>query len=75
MSPEERELFERMLKVSEENNFLLRTMEKRNKWMAIWNIVKVVILVIIPFVVYVLLRPYLGGVADLLDMYKDLLNP
>jgi hypothetical protein len=74
MNPEEKALFERMLKVTEDNNRLLKTMEKRGRWMVIWGVVKIVIF-ILPFVAgYILLQPYFGQAAQNLDQFKDLLN-
>ena len=74
MNPEEKALLERVAALSESNNKLLKIMERRGKWLAIWSVIKIA-LFILPFIAgYILLQPYLGQAANSLGQYKDLLN-
>jgi hypothetical protein len=60
MNPEDRALLERALKLSEDNNIILKKMENHAKWGKIWGFVKVVLFVL-PFIVgYLYLAPLLG---------------
>ncbi len=59
MNPEERLLLERSLKLSEENNALLKKIDRRAKRAAIYGFIKLAI-IILPFVIgYFLLEPYI----------------
>jgi hypothetical protein len=74
MNPEEKALLERVAALSESNNKLLKTMEKRGKWLAIWSVIKIAIFILPLIAGYILLQPYLGQAANSLNQYKDLLN-
>lgn len=74
MNPEEeKELLERTLELSEDNNEILKKLDKRARWVFIWGFIKIII-IILPLVVgYFLLQPYLdqalqgySGVQELL---------
>jgi len=74
MSPEERQLLERTLKLSEENNFLLRKINRRARWAFLWGLVKILI-VVIPLVIgFLYLQPYLDQAAANYNGIKGLLN-
>ncbi|MBI1974253.1 MAG: hypothetical protein HYS51_00095 [Candidatus Zambryskibacteria bacterium] len=76
MNPEERALLEQTLKLSEENNRMLRNIRKTQRRAAIYGFIKLVI-IIVPLVAgYLFLQPYLNqalegynGVQRLLKSY------
>ena len=77
MNPdEEKELLERTLELSEDNNEILKKLDRKARWVFIWGFIKIVI-IILPLVVgYFLLQPYfeqalngLGGVQELLKSF------
>jgi hypothetical protein len=73
MNPEERHLLERSLKLSEENNQILRRIDARAKRAAIYGFIKLA-LILAPFVIgYFLLEPYLGQATDTYDQLRGLL--
>jgi hypothetical protein len=79
MNPEEKALLERALELSEQNNVILKKLEKQAKWSRVWGIVKVAIFVL-PFILgYFYLAPFIGpalqNVGQNYDGIKDLLNP
>ncbi len=71
MNPEEKVLLERTLKLSEENNQILRKLDRKARWTFIWGFVKIAI-VIVPLVLgYLFLQPFL---SKSLENYQSLLN-
>lgn len=69
MNPEERILLERSLKLSEENNKILKKFERRARWAVLWGILKIAI-IIIPLVIgYFFIQPYIEQASD---EYKDI---
>lgn len=81
MNPEERHLLERSLKLSEENNKMLKKMQRIHRWAVVWGFIKAA-LVIVPLVIgYFLLQPYIeearGNVSQiqgLFSTYQSLLK-
>ena len=74
MSPEERQLLERSLKLSQENNEILRRIDARAKRAAIYGFIKLAI-VILPFVIgYFILEPYFGQALKNFQDVQGLLN-
>jgi len=74
MSPEEKVLLERTLKLSEENNSILHKMQRAARWAILWGFIKVAI-IIVPLVAgYLFLQPFLGQAMDNLESVKGLLN-
>jgi hypothetical protein len=69
MTPEERHLLERALDLSEDNNRILKKLERKARWAFIWGIVKIAV-IIVPLVAgYLLLEPYLN---QAFESYKTL---
>ena len=64
MNPEERRLLERTLKLSEENNEILRSLRRKFRWAILWGIIKFVIIVIPLIIGYLYLEPYFGSVGE-----------
>lgn len=74
MSPEERSLLERTLKLSEENNRMLRKIRTAARWGIVWGIIKFLI-VVIPLILGLLyLEPYLGPVGQTLKDAQGLIQ-
>ncbi|MDO8569784.1 MAG: hypothetical protein Q7R89_03375 [bacterium] len=74
MNPEERVLLERTLKLSEENNQILRKMQRTARWAVLWGFIKVAI-VIVPLVVgYIYLQPFLDQALENFNAVRELLN-
>ena len=73
MNPEERALLERTLKVSQENNSMLRKLERRARWSLLWWFIKMA-LIVIPLVVgYFYLQPYLDSAVDNYNSIRNFL--
>lgn len=79
MDPAERQLLERTLRLSEENNAMLKKIDKRARYTFIWGIIKIALLVVPLILGYLFLEPYLddvaanySGVRDLFDSYQSL---
>jgi hypothetical protein len=72
MNPEEKVLLERTLKLSEENNKMLRKLQRTAKWAVVWGFVKVVIIVIPLVAGYFLLQPYFGQAIDNFNNIQEL---
>ena len=74
MSPEERELLQRSIEVSTENNQILKKIQRTLKWQAIWGLIKIAV-IIVPLVLgYVLLQPYLGSAASNFEDIRSILE-
>ncbi|MBX4195365.1 hypothetical protein KW796_00150 [Candidatus Parcubacteria bacterium] len=74
MNPEDKVLLERTLKISEENNKLLRSMRSTARWAVLWGIIKIIIL-IVPFVIaYFYLEPQFGSISDSFRQAQGVLN-
>lgn len=74
MNPEEKRLLERTLKLSEENNQMLRGMRRFARWGILWGILKVAIIVIPIVLGYLYLEPHFGPISDTWRDAQDLLN-
>jgi len=74
MSPEEKVLLERTLKLSEENNKILRKMQRTARLAILWGFIKVAIIVVPLVIGYLYLEPYLGQALDNFNSIKELLN-
>lgn len=74
MNPEEKVLLERTLKLSEENNQILRKMQRAARWGIIWGFIKMAV-IIVPLVVgYLYLEPFLNQALENFNSVKELLN-
>ena len=73
MNPEDKVLLDRTLKLSEENNRILRRLDRRARWVFIWGFIKVV-LIITPLILgYILLEPYFDQVMEVYEGFKGVL--
>lgn len=74
MNPEEKHLLQRSLRLAEENNALLRKIDRRAKRAAIYGFIKLVI-IIAPFVIgYFLLEPYINEGLENYSSVMELLS-
>lgn len=74
MDPEEKELLERALELSEENNRILRKMQRTARWAILWGFIKVA-LVVIPLVAgYIFLQPFLDQALENYNSAREFLN-
>ena len=74
MSPEEKILLERTLRLAEENNQILQQMRRTARWAILWGFIKVAI-VIVPLIVgYIYLLPFLDQALENFNSIKELLN-
>lgn len=74
MKPEEKALLERTLQLSEENNQILRKIERRARWAVVWGFIKVA-LIVVPLVAgYIYLQPFLEQALENYNGVKELLN-
>ncbi len=71
MNPEERQLLERSLKLSEENHRILLKLQKIHKLAVIWGFIKVA-LVLTPLILgYIFLEPYFKDVrGNILEIQR-----
>ena len=64
MNPEEKLLLERSLKLSEDNNRILKKMERRLRWAVVWGFIKLVIIIVPIIVGFIYLEPYFSKVEE-----------
>ena len=81
MTPEERELLNRVAKTVEDNNQILRTMRRSQRFSSIMRIVYWVFIIGSAIGAFWLIQPYLnlisggaGSTSNAFQQYKDLLN-
>ncbi len=74
MNPEERQLLERSVRLSEDNQKILKRIEKRARWAMAWGFIKIAI-VVVPLVVgYFFLEPYIDQATTNYNDWKDILR-
>jgi hypothetical protein len=74
MNPDEKALLERTLRLSEDNNKILKRLEKRARWVFIWGFIKVAIITLPLIAGYFLLQPYFDQVLESLVEARELLK-
>lgn len=79
MTPEERSLLERTYKLSEENNEILRSIRRSNRWSMALRIAYWAVILILSFGAYYLIQPYLtaitgGSVGGIQGLENDVNN-
>jgi len=74
MSPEEKHLLERAVKLSEENNQILRGIRSTTRWHFVWGVIKIAIFIVPLVIGYLYLEPYLGTLQDSLKQAQQLLG-
>ena len=74
MNPEERHLLERSVKLAQENNDMLHSIQARSRRQTIYGFIKLVI-ILLPFVLgYLFLEPYIDQVIDQYKEVRELFN-
>ncbi|MDO8424197.1 MAG: hypothetical protein Q7S54_01125 [bacterium] len=74
MNPEEKHILERSLRLAEENNQMLKRIDRRAKRAVIYGFIKLVI-ILLPFVIgYFLLEPYINQAGATYSRFQDLLS-
>jgi len=73
MNPEEKSLLKRAVELSEENNHILRKMQRIARWKRFWGFIKIAVIVILLVFGYVRLAPYVENLAKDLNETKSLL--
>ena len=74
MNPDEKELLERTLELSEENNKILKKMQRAARWAQVWGFIKLALIVVPLIVGYFYLEPYLGQALDNYNNIRGLLS-
>ncbi len=74
MSPEEKVLLERTLRLSEENNKILHKIDRKAKWAFLWGVIKIAIIVVPLVLGYLYLQPFLAPAMESFDQIKELLE-
>lgn len=74
MNPEDRHLLERLEKLTEENNEMLRKIRRTTKWSFVWGIIKIAIFVLPFAIAYFYLEPYLGTFGETLRQAQELIQ-
>jgi hypothetical protein len=74
MSPEERQLLENAVRLYQDNNKILKGMQRAARWGTIWGIIKIAIYVVPIVAGYIYLKPYLGTLSDTLSHASTILN-
>ncbi len=72
MSPEEQQLLQRAIQLSEENNRMLHAMRRDAAWAKAWGVVKIIIIVAPLVWAYYYLQPYIAKVNQLYDQTQQL---
>ncbi len=74
MTPEEKVLLDRTLKLSEENNKILLDLRKSVRLAFLWGLMKFVLIVGPLILGYIYLEPYLGSYMDTIKSAQELLQ-
>ena len=74
MNPEERRLLERTLKLSEENNQMLRSMRRTTRWAIVWGVVRFAVIAGSLVIGYLSLEPYLGSIGETFKQAQGILS-
>ena len=76
MTPEEKELLMRTVKLAEDNNRILLGIKRTLHLQTIWSVVKIAVVVLPLIIGYIFLQPYLntilGGTGTVGSSLKDL---
>ncbi len=73
MNPEERELLNRAIKLSEENNKMLRSMRRSARFSSFIRLIYWIIIVVAAFSAYFFVKPYLdAAIKGYVEMQKGI---
>lgn len=74
MNPEEREMLERLLKISEHNNRILRVMRREVLWSRFFKVFYLIAIIAISYAIYYYLQPYLGNLDSAMQIIEKAKN-
>lgn len=74
MNPEERQLLERTLKLSEENSQILKKINNRARWSFLWGFIKACVIVIPLVIGFFYLQPFIDQAGKNFHDIQNLLN-
>lgn len=67
MTPEEKMLLERAVKLGEENHKILRSIQTKARWAFVWGVVRFLVIAIPLILGYLYIAPRLGSYSDILN--------
>ena len=70
MTPEEKQLLERVAVLSEENNHILRGIRRANRFGVVWKILYWVVVIALSYGAYVYIQPYFDQLLKMYDQVK-----
>lgn len=73
MNPEEKQLIERTLELSLENNRMLYKIQRNARWGRIWGLIKFLIIVIPLVIGFLYLEPHIRAILENLNAVKEIL--
>ena len=71
MSPEEKSLLERTYKMAEENNSILRSIRRSNRFSGVMKVIYWLIIIGISYGLYAYLQPYVKTATDLYEQVQN----
>ncbi len=71
MSPEEKELLQRSVSLAEENNAILRSMRRAQRWSNITRVIYWIFIIGSAVGAYYLIEPYVDGFTDMYSTVSD----
>lgn len=71
MSPEEKSLLERTYKMVEENNSILRSIRRSNRFSGVMKVIYWLIIIGISYGLYAYLQPYVKTATDLYEQVQN----
>lgn len=74
MSPEERQILERSLKLSTENHEMLMRIERRSKLVMFWGFIKLAVIAVPLILGYLYLEPYFAQAAESYNSFHELIS-
>jgi len=72
METEDRILIEKNLKLSEENNKILRRLQRHARLDFFWSVIKILVVVVPLIIGYLYLEPYLGTIEESFNTIKSI---
>lgn len=74
MNPEERELLESIRKLTEENNQIVKSLRRLQRWASFWSVFRWVLIIGSALGAYYYLQPYIDQVWELYNALPDFQN-
>jgi len=70
MTPEEKQLLERVAVLSEENNHILRGIRRANRFGVVWKILYWAVVIALSYGAYIYIQPYFDQLLKMYDQVK-----